>query len=184
MGRVASGLTTPIIFHSFSLFFPRNQSRFVSHKLRFPLCWSRRLSLPVPFPGTTSNALLSSSQRTTKTRKRRTRSSKAFSASSSCNAGEEVCMQGQVTECVNGKFVMTPVRPLQCVALPYLERGTYHRQHSITWDTQQDANTAVSHGCPPRTARDRSLVHLVCLLALTAIGLFRSTLVIARLTQC
>jgi hypothetical protein len=60
--RVASVL---LLLHSFRLFssflFPRTQPRCVSHKSRFPSRWSRRSeSLPVPFPGTTTNAALHS----------------------------------------------------------------------------------------------------------------------------
>ncbi|KAH9989082.1 hypothetical protein BJV74DRAFT_458223 [Russula compacta] len=66
----------------------------------------------------------------------------SLSASSSCTAGEEACVQGQLGQCVNGKFALTPCSaPLQCVALPLVNKpGT-----SITCDTQQDAETRIAN---------------------------------------
>jgi len=65
-----------------------------------------------------------------------------LSASSSCSSGEEACVQGQLAQCVNGAFVMTPcTATLQCVALPLVNKpGT-----SITCDTQQDAEQRIAN---------------------------------------
>lgn len=47
----------------------------------------------------------------------------SLSTSSSCNAGEQACVQGQLAQCVDGKFVMTPcASTLQCVALPLVNK--------------------------------------------------------------
>lgn len=47
----------------------------------------------------------------------------SLTASSSCTAGEQACVQGQLGQCVNGKFVLTPCSaPLQCVALPLVNK--------------------------------------------------------------
>jgi len=66
----------------------------------------------------------------------------SLSASSSCNSDEQACVQGQLAQCVNGKFVMTPcASTLQCVALPLVNKpGT-----SITCDTQQDAESRIAN---------------------------------------
>jgi len=66
----------------------------------------------------------------------------SMTASSSCQAGQNACVQGQFAQCVNGKFVMTPCAGgLQCVALPLVNSpGT-----SITCDTQADAETRVAN---------------------------------------
>ena len=90
----------------------------------------------------------------------------SLSTSSSCNSGEQACVQGQLAQCVDGKFVMTPcASTLQCVALPlvnkpgtrYVPRTTphetgmeFHRfrltiRHSITCDTQQDAEARIAN---------------------------------------
>jgi hypothetical protein len=59
-----------------------------------------------------------------------------LSASASCNAGEEACVQGQLAQCVNGKFVMTPcAATLQCVALPLVNKpGTRYVPHHPPMD--------------------------------------------------
>jgi hypothetical protein len=47
----------------------------------------------------------------------------SLSTGSSCNSGEQACVQGQLAQCVNGKFVMTPcASTLQCVALPLVNK--------------------------------------------------------------
>lgn len=47
----------------------------------------------------------------------------SLSTSSSCNSGEQACVQGQLAQCVNGKFTMTPcASTLQCVALPLVNK--------------------------------------------------------------
>jgi hypothetical protein len=65
-----------------------------------------------------------------------------LTTSSSCTSGEQACVQGQLAQCVNGKFVLEPCgSTLQCVALPLvLKPGT-----SITCDTQQDAETRIAN---------------------------------------
>lgn len=57
-----------------------------------------------------------------------------LSTSSSCNTGEQACVQGQLAQCVDGKFVMTPcASTLQCVAVPLVNKpGTrYVYVHAI-----------------------------------------------------
>ena len=47
----------------------------------------------------------------------------SLSASSSCNAGDQACVQDQLAQCVDGKFVMTPcAATLKCVALPLVNK--------------------------------------------------------------
>jgi hypothetical protein len=47
----------------------------------------------------------------------------SLSASSACSSGEQACVQGQLAQCVDGKFVMTPcASTLQCVALPLVNK--------------------------------------------------------------
>ncbi|KAH8984055.1 hypothetical protein EDB92DRAFT_1803417 [Lactarius akahatsu] len=55
---------------------------------------------------------------------------------SSCTDGESACVNGQLGQCVGGKFVLFSCSaPLQCVALPLLNKpGT-----SVTCDTPEDA---------------------------------------------
>ncbi|KAI0695703.1 hypothetical protein BC835DRAFT_1414672 [Cytidiella melzeri] len=64
-----------------------------------------------------------------------------LTASSSCTAGQNACVQGQFSQCVNGKFVSFPCSGgLTCVALPLVNSpGT-----SITCDTQADAATRIA----------------------------------------
>jgi len=66
----------------------------------------------------------------------------SLSASSSCTSGEQGCVQGQLAQCVNGNFVLSPcASTLQCVALPLVNKpGT-----SITCDTQQDAEARIAN---------------------------------------
>ena len=89
----------------------------------------------------------------------------SLSTSSSCTSGEQACVQGQLAQCVNGQFVLAPcASTLQCVALPLvLKPGTRYAQklaeisigpfwpgyltwlHSITCDTQQDAESRIAN---------------------------------------
>jgi hypothetical protein len=47
----------------------------------------------------------------------------SLSTSSSCSSGEQACVQGQLAQCVGGKFVVTPcASTLQCVALPLVNK--------------------------------------------------------------
>jgi hypothetical protein len=47
----------------------------------------------------------------------------SLSSSSPCSSGEQACVQGQLAQCVGGKFVMTPcASSLQCVALPLVNK--------------------------------------------------------------
>jgi len=47
----------------------------------------------------------------------------SLSTSSSCNSGEQACVQGQLAQCVDGKLVMTPcASTLQCIALPLVNK--------------------------------------------------------------
>jgi len=64
-----------------------------------------------------------------------------LSASSSCTSGQNACVQGQFSQCVDGKFVSTPCSGgLTCVALPLVNSpGT-----SITCDTEADATTRIA----------------------------------------
>ncbi|KAH9989941.1 hypothetical protein BJV77DRAFT_948011 [Russula vinacea] len=66
----------------------------------------------------------------------------SLTASSSCSSGEQACVQGQLAQCVSGKFVLAPcASTLQCVALPLVNKpGT-----SITCDTQQDAEARIAN---------------------------------------
>lgn len=59
-----------------------------------------------------------------------------LTADSSCNAGEDACVDGGFAQCVDGKFVVMPCGPtLTCAALPLVNSsGT-----SITCTTQADA---------------------------------------------
>ena len=54
-----------------------------------------------------------------------------LSANSPCSAGEEACVQDQLAQCVNGKFIMTScAATLQCVALPLVNKpGTRYVPH-------------------------------------------------------
>ena len=98
----------------------------------------------------------------------------SLTASSSCSSGEQACVQGQLAQCVSGKFVLAPcASTLQCVALPLVNKpGTRYAQklvlfpspppllgegfyrlwltylewrHSITCDTQQDAEARIAN---------------------------------------
>ncbi|KAH9038264.1 hypothetical protein EDB84DRAFT_1560385 [Lactarius hengduanensis] len=55
---------------------------------------------------------------------------------SSCTDGENACVNGQLGQCVGGKFVLFSCSaPLQCIALPLVNKtGT-----SVTCDTPEDA---------------------------------------------
>jgi len=66
----------------------------------------------------------------------------SLTTSSPCTPGEQACVQGQLAQCVNGRFVLAPCgSTLQCVALPLvLKPGT-----SITCDTQQDAEARIAN---------------------------------------
>ncbi|KAI0261333.1 hypothetical protein BC834DRAFT_896222 [Gloeopeniophorella convolvens] len=67
---------------------------------------------------------------------------RSLSASSSCTAGQEACIDGQFAQCDNGKFVTTSCgpAPLQCVVLPLVNSaGT-----SITCDTKADAEARIA----------------------------------------
>lgn len=65
-----------------------------------------------------------------------------LTANSSCTDGQNACVSGQFSQCVNGKFVSTPCSPpLICAALPLVNSpGT-----SITCTTQQDAITRIAN---------------------------------------
>ncbi|THH30798.1 hypothetical protein EUX98_g3386 [Antrodiella citrinella] len=65
-----------------------------------------------------------------------------LSASSSCNDGDEACVNGSFAQCVGGTFVLTSCgATLQCAALPLvLSAGT-----SITCTTQADALTRIAN---------------------------------------
>lgn len=54
-----------------------------------------------------------------------------LTASSPCTAGEEACVQGQLAQCIDGKFVLTPcTATLQCFALPLVNKlGTRYVPH-------------------------------------------------------
>ena len=54
----------------------------------------------------------------------------SLTAGSSCTSGEQACVQGQLAQCVNGKFVLAPcASTLQCVALPLVNKpGTRYVQ--------------------------------------------------------
>ncbi|KAJ3527448.1 hypothetical protein NM688_g8125 [Phlebia brevispora] len=64
-----------------------------------------------------------------------------LTASSSCNPGQNACIQGAFAQCVNGQFVTFPCAGgLTCVALPLVNSaGT-----SITCDTEADAETRIA----------------------------------------
>lgn len=48
----------------------------------------------------------------------------SLSASSSCTSGEQACIQGQLAQCVNGNFVLSPcASTLKCVALPLVNKA-------------------------------------------------------------
>ena|SRR5258707_11711124 len=55
----------------------------------------------------------------------------SLSTSSSCNTGDQACVQGQLAQCVNGKFVLSQcASTLQCVALPLVNKpGTRYVPH-------------------------------------------------------
>jgi hypothetical protein len=47
----------------------------------------------------------------------------SLSTSSSCNTGDQACVQGQFAQCVGGKFVLSQcASTLQCVALPLVNK--------------------------------------------------------------
>ncbi|SRR6266403_2191244 len=56
----------------------------------------------------------------------------SLSTSSSCTTGEQACVQGQLAQCVDGKFVLSQcASTLQCVALPLVNKpGTRYVPHS------------------------------------------------------
>jgi hypothetical protein len=55
----------------------------------------------------------------------------SLTTSASCATGEQACVQGQLAQCVDGKFVLAPCgSTLQCVALPLvLKPGTRYAQN-------------------------------------------------------
>lgn len=66
---------------------------------------------------------------------------KTLSATSSCTAGQNACVNGGFAQCVNGQFAVTQCAGgLQCVALPLVNsKGT-----SITCDTAADAAARIA----------------------------------------
>jgi hypothetical protein len=65
-----------------------------------------------------------------------------LTAGSSCDAGENACVNGQFAQCVGGNFVLSPcASTLQCYALPLLlKTGT-----SVTCDTEADAEARIAN---------------------------------------
>ncbi|KAG6837343.1 hypothetical protein H0H93_010945 [Arthromyces matolae] len=63
-----------------------------------------------------------------------------LTANSSCNEGDQACINGGFAQCVQGKFVISSCGSLTCFALPLVNSaGT-----SITCDTQSDALTRIA----------------------------------------
>lgn len=65
-----------------------------------------------------------------------------LTADSACTAGQNACVEGAFSQCVNGKFSSTPCSsPLSCFALPLVNSpGT-----SITCTTEADATTRIAN---------------------------------------
>jgi len=66
---------------------------------------------------------------------------KTLTASSSCTAGQDACVNGQFAQCVSGKFVLQPCAGgTVCASLPLVNKaGT-----SITCDTQADVDARIA----------------------------------------
>ena len=87
----------------------------------------------------------------------------SLSSSSPCSSSEQACVQGQLAQCVGGKFVMTPcASTLQCVALPLVNKpGTrYVPRIIITGISSRSAkhiDTTTALRVTPSKTRKRAL---------------------------
>ncbi|KAI9509605.1 hypothetical protein F5148DRAFT_735648 [Russula earlei] len=90
---------------------------------------------------------------------------RTLTPTSACTSGEVACVKGQLAECSNGKFALSPCpSTLQCVALPSGQQardevrarfglrrfcrpslGLTRDTHSVTCDTLQDAQARIAN---------------------------------------